>query len=402
MKIRILQSTGLSVLFFFVFLFPGLQAQEDQSLLLSYQRNFVRSNLTTKIDILQQLEKDEKTLSFRGPFYDFVLNFALENADILRTDPEMIQLVSIASRAVGDTAYLPSVQTLWRLFMAYRDSTSRVSVLGSLALLGKGDSRTIENLNQFLGNQNNLHRSGMDVDYKTLGACIDTLGKLGDGSSFSVLFSTMIAGYPDDITQGATNALLSIRGDYKKYLIDVIKKNPPVEKLAAYRTGIANKNFTPADLGELAETALEVSLALIPTDPADQDAVLNLRYASVRTLTELAWTRATTLVIKNFYRVQTDYGNGQAPKERFLEAIACLGAMGTSEAAQALALQLGLINSQMEKDKTFDRDILMAVISALGTIGDKVAFDYLLYIGYLTYPDDIQKAAREAMNRLKW
>jgi hypothetical protein len=76
--------------------------------------------------------------------------------------------------------------------------------------------------------------------------------------------------------------------------------------------------------------------------------------------------------------------------------------MGTSEAAQALALQLGLINSQMEKDKTFDQDILMAVISALGNIGDKVAFDYLLYIGYLPYPDDIQKAAREAMNRLKW
>jgi hypothetical protein len=76
--------------------------------------------------------------------------------------------------------------------------------------------------------------------------------------------------------------------------------------------------------------------------------------------------------------------------------------MGTSEAAQALSLQLGLINSTMERTREFDEELLISVIEALGNIGDKVAFDYLLYIGYLPYPDSVQTAARDAMNRLKW
>jgi hypothetical protein len=76
--------------------------------------------------------------------------------------------------------------------------------------------------------------------------------------------------------------------------------------------------------------------------------------------------------------------------------------MGTSGAAQALSLQLGLLNSRMERNRDYDPDILISVIGALGDIGDKVAFDYLLYIGFLSYPDSIQNAARDALNKLKW
>jgi hypothetical protein len=76
--------------------------------------------------------------------------------------------------------------------------------------------------------------------------------------------------------------------------------------------------------------------------------------------------------------------------------------MGNSESAQVLALQLGYINSQAERGGEFDEDLILALIHALGEIGDKVAFDYLLYIGYINYPERIQAAARESLNRLKW
>jgi hypothetical protein len=76
--------------------------------------------------------------------------------------------------------------------------------------------------------------------------------------------------------------------------------------------------------------------------------------------------------------------------------------MDSAEAAQTLALQLGLFNSQMERTGEFDADILISVINALGELGDKIAFDYLLYIGYLSYPEAVQSAARDALNRLKW
>jgi hypothetical protein len=107
-------------------------------------------------------------------------------------------------------------------------------------------------------------------------------------------------------------------------------------------------------------------------------------------------------LIKHFYRVQTDYNNGAAAREQLLEAVACLGAMNSGEAAQTLALQLGLFNSQMERTGEYDAGILLGVINALGELGDKIAFDYLLYIGYLDYPEEVQAAARSALNRLSW
>jgi hypothetical protein len=381
---------------------PAAPAQEGEPIRISYERNFVRANLATKAGILRDAATDERAAEFIGPLYEFALNFALQNAEMLRDDPDMIALTVLASRGAGTSGYRASVDTLWKVFLAYRDSLTRVEVLGALARLGTGNGQLVEDLNQFLANQNNLFRSGMTPDYPTLSACLSSLAVLGDGSSFPVLFSAMIAGYPDSISQEASRALASIRGDYKQYLVEVIRKNPPAEKLTAFRVGNSNANFSGSERGDLAQAALEVSLGLFPGNTEGEAAISSLRYAAVQVLTELKWTRATSLAIRHYYRVQQDYGNGLASKVQFSEAIACLGAMESSEAAQVLALQLGFINSQMERINEFDEVLTLAIVRALGEIGDKVAFDHLLYISYLTYPESIQTAAREALNRLKW
>jgi HEAT repeat protein len=379
---------------------PALFAQE--TILGSYERNFIRASLSTKAGILRDAATDDRSPEFIGQLYEFALDFSLRNAEILRDDPDMIALTVLACRGTGTAGHGASVDSLWKVFLAYRDSLTRAEALSALALLGKGNIQVVENLNQFLANQNNLHRSGMGSDYPTLSACISALAVLGDKSSFPVLFSAMIAGYPNNIAQEAARALGSIQGDYKQYLIDVIRKNPPAEKAAAFRAGIGNDRFGNAEKGQLAETALEVSLSLSPGSGEGDPDIAGLRYAAVSALTQLQWTGASPLVIKHFYRVQADYQNGAASRERLLEAINCLGAMGSSDAAQALALQLGFLNSQTERSGEFDDAITLAVVKALGAIGDKSAFDYLLYISYLSYPEHIQAAAREALTLLKW
>jgi hypothetical protein len=379
---------------------PVLGAQE--SILLSYQRNFVRANLATKAGILRDAATDERASDFIGPLYEYALNFCLQQSDFLRDDPDMITLAVLASAGVKNAGYKPSVDTLWKLFQSYRDSLIRVEILRSLGVLGKDNAQVIENLNQFLANQNNVFRSGMSPDYPTLSACIDALSSLGDGSSFPVLFSTMIAAYPESIRIGAQAALGSLSGDYRSFLIMVIQRNPPAEKLTAFNAARENSRFGPADMGEIAETSLRVSLDLFPSNPDGEAAIHTLRFSSARLLGSLRWTKAVDALIKHFYRVQTDYNNGRAAKAQFIEAVSCLGAMDSDQAAQTLALQLGLFNSQMERTGEYDADILISVIDALGELGDKIAFDYLLYIGYLGYPEEVQSSARDALNRLKW
>jgi len=375
-------------------------AQDADPSVLAYQRDFAKASLDDKVRIVQRAA-GETGLPL-GAFFVQALDFSLRNAELLKEERSLGALATAAAGAVGASSYIEALPVLRRALMSFRDSAVRVAALKSLSTLGKGDSQVVETLNQFLANQNNLHRAGLAPDIPTLSACIGALAVLGDGSSYPSLFATMLADYPQAVRLQAADALRAIRGDYKKFLIDVVKRNPPTEKLTAFRAGMENPAFSAAERGELAEAALELSLALIPAQKSDQDAISELRYASVRELASLRWTRATTLVVKHFYRVQTDYGKDEGLKDRFVDAILGLGAMASSEAAQALSLQLGLLNADMERTKAFDQDILLAVVGALGDLGDKVAFDYLLYIGYLNYPDHIKAAAREALNRLKW
>jgi hypothetical protein len=389
-------------LFFFWFIWYPSPVFSQVSILQYYQQYFTWADLSAKAGILEDAAADEQAAEFIGPLYDFALRFALVNAGRFGNDPEMIRLVGIAARGAGSAGFTGSLDTLWRLFSSYRDSRTRLEILGVLEVLGERNSRLIENLNQYLDSQNKLFRSGIIPDYAVVSACIAALAKLGDSSSFPVLFDTVTAGYPENIAEETVGALDSIPGNYLRFLIDIILKNPPAEKLTAFKTGCASGRFSPAEQGQLAEAALEQSLGYFPGSAEEITALSEMRYASVLTLTELRWTRASGLVIRHFYRVQTDFQQDNVSTERFLEAINCLGAMGTSDAALPLALQLGLINAQTEKTGIYDEDITLALVRALGSIGDKSAFDYLFYISYLSYTEQIQAAAEEALGHLRW
>jgi hypothetical protein len=386
---------------------PGLFSQD--AILVSYERNFLRASLANKAGILRDAAGDDRASEFIGALYEFALKFVLGGGELLRDDPDMIALAGIAAKGAGEAAHMPAAETLWQVFNLYRDSHSRVEILRALAILGKGNAGMVENLNQYLVDQTNYYRSGMVPDYPPLRACIAALAAIGDDSTYPALFSAFLASFPGSLGDEITEAMGSIEGDYLHFLVELIRGNGPTEKLAAFRLGSGNSGFSPAEKGELAETALEVSLDLFPGNSGADGrsesgwaAASSLRYESVQALTGLKWTRASPLAIRHFYRVQTDLGNGAAPGERLLEAVNCLGAMGNSESAQVLALQLGYINSQTERGGDFDEGLILALIHALGEIGDKVAFDHLLYIGYINYPEQIQAAARESLNRLKW
>jgi hypothetical protein len=246
--------------------------------------------------------------------------------------------------------------------------------------------------------KNNLFREGGHVDYTLVSACISAIMELGDSSSYYVLFHTYCSGYPEVIAFEAYGALEEIPGNLLQFFLTTIENNPPAEKYAAFRAGIYSLRLTVPERGRLAEFTLEKSL-----NAEEENANINdMRYAAVAALTSLRWTRANALAIRNFYRVQSEYQTNTAPKERLIEAITCLGATGNSQAALVLVLQLGLINARNEVNGSFDTEITLAIVRALGSIGDNAAFDHLLYVTNLAYTEEIHNAAREAIDRLKW
>ena len=399
----------------FIVILGRLYAEDP--ILASYERNFLRASLVEKSAILIDAASDERAVEFIGDLHEFALKFALSNGPYLSKDHDMINLVGIAAKGLMVNGQTSSVKTLWELFLMYEDSYSRVEILGALSVLGKNNQEIIDNLNRFLESENVAFRMGTSSnepsvripagalpvsiqesrdDFPVIRATIATLGVIGNSSSFPSLFSAMTLDYPQPVIQETLKALESINGNYKDYLISIIKRNPANEKAAAFRIGVYNQKLIASDRGEIAQAALEASLESF--GPVET----SLRYDAITVLTRLGWSPAAPLVIRNFYRVQTDYMSGLVPKDRLIEAITCLGAMGSSEPAKVLALHLGYFNSETEKTGEYDEDIILAIIKALGELGDKAAFDYLLYIEYLSYPDKIQTQARDALSRLKW
>ncbi|GHV81876.1 hypothetical protein AGMMS49991_04340 [Spirochaetia bacterium] len=377
----------------------GLSAEEND--LNSYRRNFARADLEAKVSVVRDAAADEGASEFVGQFYEFILKFSLQNAEVLQDDVDFITLTMLASFGVGAVGHKASENTLWSVFSAVKAPAVRVAALGSMALLAPGNPWITENLNHYVVNQNELIRSGAEPDYLTLSACISTLGALKDGSSVPVLLGVMTSGYKESITAEAAAVLKTLPANYYPYLINVIRQTPPAEKLAAYTVAIDNENFSDKR-GELAEIALEVGLTF-PGSGKEVTALNDMRYAAAVVLGELKWSRAANLVIRHYYRVQQDYQEGKAPRERLAEAIACMGVMGSSDAARALTFQLGYLNSLLEQHYGYDdANVVIEVVNALGELGDKAAYDPLLYMSYLPYPEEVKTAAKEARDRLKW
>jgi len=287
---------------------------------------------------------------------------------------------------------------LWAQFLLTSNTDRMAQILITLGTLGKGNRQIIDNLNNHLMGNNLLFRSGADVHYTVVSANIAAIMELGDSSSYPALFSVLYAGYPEVIAWEALGALEVIPGNLFQFLINVIRNNPPDEKFAAFRVGMSIDRLSVSEKGRLAETALEQAL----TDTANNIDMNFMRYAAINNLAQMRWTRANALAIRHYYRVQSDFHQGNASKMRFIDAIACLGALGNSDAALVLGLQLGLINARTESTGIFDPELTMAIVQALGSIGFSAAFDHLLTVSNLPYPEDIVAAAGEAISRLRW
>ena len=300
--------------------------------------------------------------------------------------------ISIDIKSIRD----PNV--LWNNLLLISNIEQRAEILIALGKMGKGNRQIIDNLNNYLMSMNISYRSGVNHPYIVVSACISAIMELGDSSSYQALFTAVCTGYPEVITSEAFGALEIIPGNLHQFLLNVIWNNPPEEKFTAFRIALNSDRFNVSERGQIAELAFDQALSV-----AEDNINLNaMRFSAVLALTQIRWTRASALAIKHYYRVQTELYKNIVHKDRLIEAIKCLGAVGDSQAALVLGLQLGLINARTESTSSYDDEMTFAIVQALGLIGDNAAFDHLLYVSNLSYGEHIKAAAREAIGNLKW
>jgi len=383
-----------------IFTAATVRAQDKEALLKAHMRNFEMAGIEVKIQILE----DASASGVRefGSLYLQALDYVLSNTALIPADGRLRQMVVIAADQIKESAYAAARYSLWDLFEADQDIMLRVSVLNSLGIVGKGDPSIIQELNRWLDAQNSFFNSGKTPDFQVLKACIAALAEIGDPSSFPAIFSAANIGYPGEIAALSKNALMEIGGDLDQNLKGIIKDQPIADKKTALVMALEHEGLEDDRKAEVAEFAMDMALHMGLTDAGQRAIAREIRFESAKALMERKWSRATPLAIEHFGATLLEYEKGVSTKNSFLEAIATLGSMGSHEAAVRLTQYLVLLNSYSERGQRIDDQIILAVIVNLGNLGDKVAFDDLMYVGYLNYTSQIKKAGRKSLENLKW
>lgn len=389
--------TFLSVFFLLIGIF-FVGAQDINPMLSAFQKSFARGSLSTKIQVLQDSSKvTDKSM---GPLYLQSLRFIIVNNVTLHDDAAAKELTRLTIRLSGLRHYNETADLMWKLFNETSDSGIQIEILSALGEL-KPSQTIVTKLNDWLREINGKAQKGDVINTKLFTEAVSTLGKIGDASSFNVVFSTAALHYSDAVTEAASSALKKLGTDYTAALIDVIRNNVPREKLMAVNLAVSSTNLTSGNKGRIFQAALTVGLTGKGVGKKDTEILRSLRFEGAKQLTKLKWTSASPLALENFKKTRQEVESGLASTSQLVESIKFLGSVNTHEAAVQLSMYLEVLNSLKERGQQVKTQVIMAVISSLGELGDKSAFDNLLYTGYLDYPSSVKKAAREALNNLK-
>jgi len=375
-------------------------AQNESSMLDSYLKNFDKGSSTVKLQLIEEAaELDQAAL---GPLFQRAIDYAISNSSKLNQDSAIKEFALLSIRECRDLNYTSAKYSALRLFEIYDDVLMRETALRALAILGKGDTAVASSLNNYLETQNNIYKTSKVPNKKLVSICIQTLGALDDTSSFTPIFNTMILKYDDAISMLAYKTLLALAGDFRSSIFDILKTGNTFEKKRSIEVGLEHQKMEETKKAEIAEYALDIALHYSTPNLQDQKMIREIRDIATEALSGFKWGKASGLVISQFDTTMLEYDRGVAAKSSLLNAIAALGNMGTHAAAERLTLYLNILNAFTENKKPYDSQIILAVVNNLGKLGDKVAFDDLMYTKYLNYTNEIKDAAQRAIKNLKW
>ena len=355
-----------------------------------YKKKFIKGNITDKTAAVREASGQEGIwLSQKA------IDFVLENNDIIGTDRDMDGLAVAAVLSLpndyvyglSETEKTKVLEKFINLFEKFsRSNTVQIAVQSKVLSLKDNinTSPFTEVLNKFLQSSTVL-----SSDSSLLKSVINSLGFIGNNISFSILYNNLndkrySAYYPE------------IEETIKKLI--PVSMNEVLQIIHSHDAANTQRIFNLVKDAEISTTNLcEISENILNDSP-----IISLKFDALAILNSHKWTRASNSVLTFFASAQNDFQNELITEEQFVSLIKSLVNISPLDAVNPLIKYLGELNQQLEYNNSVAQNVVLAVINSLGAIGDKQAFDSLLSVTYLNYPEPVLSAARQALAGLRW
>ena len=381
----------LLILILFIPMVIFANSQDEQIMIL--KKTFYRGNLQDKIQVISDAAKMEENLE---EIFLSSMDFVVAYGEILKNDESMIQLAKITVENLKkvDKNKVPSF--LIDLFPLYNSEIIINSILNTIANLQINDSKINILLKDY----------GLTLlenpQEKAMGLLVSTMEQIDDSTFFPVLFKyAASSNIPESVRNQSESVISGFVERYKTDMVSIIENGSLSEKHLALKIVLNNEKNSDFLRAEIAEKALQVSIINIG-DTNQKKELIDFQLSAIRELRRVGWTRSTDLVVSFFNFARSEYENESLAEDNYIEIISCVEELATSKASSILSDYLAYFNSQTEQGISCSESVVLAVINALGNLGNKTAFDNLLYVGYLSYSEEIIEASRVALAGLKF
>lgn len=366
-------------------------SQDEQIMIL--KKTFYRGNLQDKIQVISEAATMEENLE---EIFLSSMDFVVKYGDILKTDDSMIQLAKITVENLDKVDKSEVSQFFIDLFPLYDSEIIRNSILNSISKLQINDSK----INILLKDYGfSLLENPQEEPMELL---VSTMEQIDDSSFFPVLFKYAAStNVPESVRKQSENVISGFVERYKTDMVSIIEKGSLSEKHLALKIVLNSEKNSDFLRAEIAEKALQVSIIYIG-DTNQKNELIDFQLSAIRELRRVSWTRSADLVVSFFNFARSEYENESLAEDDYIEIISCVEELATSKASSILSDYLAYFNSQTEQGISCSESVVLAVINALGNLGNKTAFDNLLYVGYLSYSEEIIEASRVALAGLKF
>ena len=356
-----------------------------------YRKQFIKGNISEKTAAVREASGQEGIwLSLKA------ISFVLENNEIIGVDRDMDGLAVAAVLSLPNE-YIYSLSENDRnkvmhqfieLFEKFsRSNTVQIAVQSKVLSL-KDQINTApftDVLNKFMQGS-----SVLSSDSSLLKSVINSLGFIGNNISFSILYNDLndkrYAAYNTDIEQSLKKLIPISMNE----VIQIVQSKDPANIQRIFNLIKQADNISTNNLCEIAENVL------------NESPISELQFEALAILNANKWTRSSASVLAFFAASQKNFANGGITEDQFVELINSLVNISPLDAVNPLIKYLGELNTQLEHNNPVAQNVVLAVINSLGAIGDKSAFDSLLSVTYLNYPEPVLSAARQALAGLRW